>query len=78
MENEEKKHAKKGMAVRIMSPEEQHPGSMEYFERNLGALERMISLKNSVYMEVFCETAGGCLLRLNNVDWRRREKLKCR
>ena len=76
MEDEEKKRAKKRMAVRIMSPEEQHPGIMEYFRRNLGAPERMISLKNSVYVEVFGETAGGRLLRLNNVEWRRGEKLK--
>ena len=36
----------------------------------------MISLKNSVYVKVFGETAGGRLLRLNNVEWRRGEKLK--
>ena len=76
MEDEEKKRAKKRMAVRIMSPEEQHPGIMEYFRRNLGVPKRMISLKNSVYVEVFGETAGGRLLRLNNVEWRRGEKLK--
>ena len=35
MEDEEKKRAKKRMAVHIMSPEEQHPGIMEYFRRNL-------------------------------------------
>ena len=62
MEDEGKKRAKKHMAVRIMSPEEQHPGIMEYFRRNLRAPERMTSLKNSVYVEVFGETAGGCLL----------------
>ena len=76
VEDEEKKRAKKLMAVRIMSPEEQHPGIMEHFRRNLGAPERMISLKNSVYMEVFGETAGGRLLRLNNCNRRRGEKLK--
>ena len=76
MEDEEKKRAKKRMAVHIMAPEEQHPGIMEYFGRNLGAPERMILLKNSVYVEVFGETAGGRLLRLNNVQWRRCEKLK--
>ena len=58
MEDEEKKQAKKRMAVRIMSPEEQHPGIMEYFQGNLKAMERMILLKNSVYLEVFVETAG--------------------
>ena len=31
VEDEEKKRAKKRMAVRIISPEEQHPGIMEYF-----------------------------------------------
>ena len=36
----------------------------------------MISLKNSVYVEVFGETAGGRLLRLNNVKLRRGEKMK--
>ena len=36
----------------------------------------MISLKNSVYVEVFGETAGGRLLQLNNVEWRSGEKLK--
>ena len=30
-EDEQKKRAKKRMAVRIMSPEERHPGIMEYF-----------------------------------------------
>ena len=42
VEDEEKKRAKKRMAVRIMSPEEQHRGIMEYFRRKLGAPERMI------------------------------------
>ena len=36
----------------------------------------MISLKRSVYMEVFGETTGGRLLRLNNFEWERGEKLK--
>ena len=58
MEDEENKQANKRIAVRIMSPEEQHPGIMEYFQRNLRALVRMISLNNSVYVEVFGETAG--------------------
>ena len=68
VEDEEKKRAKKRMAVRIMSLEGQHPGIMEYFRRNLEAPERMISLKNSVYVEVFDETAGARLLQLNNVE----------
>ena len=35
-----------------------------------------MSLNNSVYVEVFGETAAGRLLRLNNVEWRHGEKLK--
>ena len=33
-------------------------------------------MKNSVYVEVFGDTAGGRLLRLNNVGCRRAEKLR--
>ena len=58
VEDEEKKRANKCMAVRIMSPEEQNPGITEYFRRNLEAPERMISLKNSEYVEAFGEIAG--------------------
>ena len=76
MEDEEKKRAKKRLAVRIMSPEDQHPRIMEYFRRNLGEPDRMISMKNTVYVEVFGDTAGGRLLRLNNVEWRHGEKLQ--
>ena len=76
VEDEQKKWAKKRMAVHIMSPDAQHPGIIEYFRRNFGSPERMISLKNSVYVEVFGETAGGRLLRLSSVEWRSREKLK--
>ena len=36
----------------------------------------MISMKNSVYVEVFGDAAGGRLLRLNNVEWRHGEKLR--
>ena len=36
----------------------------------------MMPLKNSVYVEMFDEAAGGRLLRLNKVEWRRGEKLK--
>ena len=76
MEDEEKRRAKRRMAVHIMSLEEQHPGIMEYFRRYLGAPARMISLKNSVYVEVFGETARGRSLRLNNVEWRHGEELE--
>ena len=67
-EDEEKKRAKKRLAVRIMSPEDQHPRIMEYFRRDLGEPVRMIPMQNSVYVEVFGDTAGGHLLRLNNVE----------
>ena len=76
MEEEEKKRAKKRLAVRIISPEDQHPRIIQYFWRNQGEPDRMISMKNSVYKEVFGDTAGGRLLRLNNVEWRRGEKLR--
>ena len=76
VEDEEKKRAKKRLAVRIMSPEDQHPRIMEYFRRNRGEPCRMISMKNSVYVEVFQDTAGERLLRLNNVEWRRGERLR--
>ena len=76
VEDEKKKRAKKRLAVRIMSPEDQHLRIMEHFRRNLGELNRMISMKNSVYVEVFGDTAEGRLLRLNNAEWRRGEKLR--
>ena len=76
VEDEKKKRAKKRFAVRIMSPEDQHPRIMEYFRRNLGEPDRMISMRNSVYVEVFGDTAGGRLLRPNNVEWRRGERLR--
>ena len=76
VEDEEKKRAKKRLAVRIMSPEDQHRRIIKYFRGNLGEPDRMISMKNLVYVEVFGDTAGGRLLRLNNVQWRRGEKLR--
>ena len=76
VEDEEKKRAKKRLAVRIMSPEDQYPRIMEYFRSNLGEPYRMISMRNSVYVDVVGDTAGGRLLRLNNVEWRRGEKLR--
>ena len=75
MEDKEKKRAKKRSAVCIMSPEDQHPSIMENFRKNLGEPNRMISMKISVYAVVFGDTAGGRLLRLNNVEWKRGEKL---
>ena len=40
MEDEEKRRAKKRMALCIMLPEDHHPGIMEYFRRNLGEPDR--------------------------------------
>ena len=76
MEDEEKKRAKKRVAVRIMAAEDTHAGIMEFFRRNLGEPNRMLGLKNAVYVEVFEESMGQRLLRLNNVEWRRGEPLR--
>ena len=76
MEDEEKKRAIKRLSVRIMLPEDKHPRIMEYFRRDLGEPNRMISMKNSVYVEVLEDTAGGCPLRHNNVVWRIGQKLR--
>ena len=48
MEDEEKKRAKKRVAVRIMAAEDTHAGMMEFFRRNLGEPNRMLGLKNAV------------------------------
>ena len=48
---------------------------MEFFRRNLGEPSRMLGLKNAVYVEVFGDTMGQRLMRLNNVEWRRGEPL---
>ena len=76
MENEEEKRAKKRVAVRIMSSEDTHAKIVEFFRRNLGELSRMMALKNAVYVEVFRDTMGQRLLRLNNADWWRGEALR--
>ena len=76
MEDEEQQRAKRRLAVRITSPQDQHPRIMEYFRRNLGEPAHMVYMKNSVDVEVFGDTAWGRLLRLNNVEWRRAEKLR--
>ena len=76
VEDEEKKHAKKRVAVRIMAAEDTHAGIMEFFRRNLGEPNRMLGLKNAVYVEVFGDSMGQRLLRLNNVEWRRGELLR--
>ena len=58
VEDEEKKRAKKRVAVRIMAAEDTHAGIMELFRRNLGEPNRMLGLKNAVYVEVFGDTMG--------------------
>ena len=72
VEDEEKKRAKKRVAVRIMVAEDTHAGIMDFFRRNLGEPNRMLGLNNAVYVEVFGNSMGQRLLRLNNVEWRRR------
>ena len=76
MEDEEKKRAKKPVAVRIMALVDTHAGIMEFFWRNLGEPSRMLGLKNAVYVEVFGDTMGQRLMRLNNAEWRSGEPLR--
>ena len=76
VEDEEQKRAKKRVAVRIMAAEDTHAGIMEFFRRNLGEPNRLLGLKNTVYVEVFGDTMWQRLLRLNNVEWRRGEQLR--
>ena len=76
VEDEEKKRAKKRVAVRIMASEDTHSGIMEFFQRNLGEPSRMLGLKNAVYVEVFGDTMGQRLMRLNNAERRRGEPLR--
>ena len=58
VEDEEKKRAKKRVAVRIMAAEDTHAGIMEFFRRNLGEPNRMLGLKNAVYVQVFGDSMG--------------------
>ena len=76
MEDKEKKRARKRVAVRIMASEDTHAGIMEFFWRNLGEPSRMLGLKNAVYVEVFGDTMGQRMMRLNNAEWRRGEPLR--
>ena len=76
MVDEEKKRAKKRVAVRIMASEDTHAGIMEFFRRNLGEPSRMLGLKNAVYVQVFGDTMGQRLMRLNNAECRRGEPLR--
>ena len=59
-----------------MASEDTHAGIMDFFRRNLGEPSRMFGLKNTVYVEVFGDTMGQRLMRLNNVEWRRGEPLR--
>ena len=68
VEDEEKKRSKKRVAVRNMASEDTHVGIMEFFRRNLGEPSRMLGLKNAVYVEVFGNTMGQRLMRLNNAE----------
>ena len=65
VEDEEKKRAKKRVAVPIMTSEDTHAGIMAFFRGNLGEPSRMFGLKNAVYVEVFGDTMGQRLMRLN-------------
>ena len=76
VEDKEKKRAKKRVAVRIMASEDTHARIMEFFWRNLGEPSLMLGLKNAVYVEVFGDTMGQRLMRLNNAEWRRGEPLR--
>ena len=76
VEDEEKKRAKKRVAVRIMASEDTHVWIMELFRRNLGEPSGMLGLKNAVYVGVFGDTVGQRLTRLNNAEWRRGEPLR--
>ena len=76
VEDEEKRRAKKRVVVRIVASEDTHAGIMEFFRRNLAEPSRMLGLKNAVYVEVFGDTMGQRLMRLNNVEWRRGEPLR--
>ena len=76
VEDEEKKRAKKRVAARIMASEATHPRIMEFSRRNLGEPSRMLGLKNAVYVEVFGDSMGQRLMRLNNAEWRRGEPLR--
>ena len=59
-----------------MLPEDQHPRIREYFRRNLGEPDWMVSTNNSVQVDVIGDTVGGCLLRLRKVEWRCGGKLR--
>ena len=76
VEDEEKKRAKKRVAVRIMASEDTYAGIMEFFRRKLGEPSRMLGLKNAVYVEVFGDTMGQRQMRRSNLEWRCGEPLR--
>ena len=76
VEDEEKKRAKKRVAVRIMASEDTQAGIMEFFRQHLGQPSRMLGLKNAVYVEVYGDTMGQRLMRLSKAEWRPREPLR--
>ena len=76
VEDEEKKRAKTRVAVRIIASEDTHARIMEFFRRYLGEPSRMLGLKNAVYVEVFGDTMGQRLVRLNNAKLWRGEPLR--
>ena len=59
-----------------MASEDTHAGILEFFWRNLGEPSQRLGLKNAVYMEVFGDTMGQKLTRLNNAEWRSVEPLR--
>ena len=76
VEDDEKKRAKKRVAIPIMASEDTHAGIMEFLGQNLGEPSQMLGLKKAVYVEVFGDTMGQRLTRLNNAEWRRGEPLR--
>ena len=76
MEDEEKKRARKRVAVQIMASEDTHAKTIEFLRRDLGEPSRMLGLKNAVYLQVFGDTMGQRLMRLNNAEWRHGELLR--
>ena len=75
VEDEEKKGAKQRVAVKIMYGPQYHGHPQEYFRRNIGEPDRMISMHQSLYVEVFGEAARQRLLRLHKQAWMKNEPL---
>ena len=75
VEDEEKKRSKKRVAVKIMYGPQYHGHLQEYFRRNIGEPDCIISMRQSLYVEVFGEAAGQRLLRLHNEAWMKNEPL---